>query len=384
MSAETLHKKAMDRAEEAEYAKRQGNLPKYKALLVEAWQLESEAANNYLMKSEFEPTRSVLFRSAASMAVELNEWRSAEQLISAALFGNPPAEIAEELRDFSETVNFRRHLELRGLTLSESEFQMSLSGDGVGFGVALTNLFVERVTDVERLVKRTAERVMQRPFREQGRMKRSIQDDFSLFVSAPRPGSFAVTFQVGSNRQVSLPGEDMGGRVVNEVVDCLEILQDQGETGLTARIEDEAYRRNFLSLARKIAPDGKDVSSVGFTAQTKGHERKFSFTTSRNRIASISPQTLVAYEVSSPSKELVTVSGVLKFADARDESKGIIDLIDDQNHEHTVFVPSGMMSDIVKPMFGERVTIKGFRDKKGIILEDIDNASTDSGYKINN
>jgi hypothetical protein len=46
-----------------------------------------------------EPTRSVLHRSAAALAVECGEAREAERLIAVALAGNPPEEIAEELRD---------------------------------------------------------------------------------------------------------------------------------------------------------------------------------------------------------------------------------------------------------------------------------------------
>jgi hypothetical protein len=46
-----------------------------------------------------EPTRSVLHRSAAALALECSELREAERLIGRALAGNPPEEIANELRD---------------------------------------------------------------------------------------------------------------------------------------------------------------------------------------------------------------------------------------------------------------------------------------------
>ncbi len=47
---------------------------------------------------EAEPTRSVLFRSAAQLAFNYGEIREAEQLLSAALAGNPPGDILLELR----------------------------------------------------------------------------------------------------------------------------------------------------------------------------------------------------------------------------------------------------------------------------------------------
>ena len=48
---------------------------------------------------DLEPTRSVLHRSAATLAVECSELREAEKLIGRALAGNPPDDIANELRD---------------------------------------------------------------------------------------------------------------------------------------------------------------------------------------------------------------------------------------------------------------------------------------------
>jgi hypothetical protein len=48
---------------------------------------------------DFEPTRSILHRSAATIAVECSLLREAERLIGRALSGNPPADIADELRD---------------------------------------------------------------------------------------------------------------------------------------------------------------------------------------------------------------------------------------------------------------------------------------------
>jgi hypothetical protein len=53
-----------------------------------------------------EPTRSVLHRSAPTLALECGALRDAERLIAVALSGDPPAEIAEELRDLLEQVYF--------------------------------------------------------------------------------------------------------------------------------------------------------------------------------------------------------------------------------------------------------------------------------------
>ncbi len=49
-------------------------------------------------------TRSVLYRSAASLAMQCGEFAQAEQLIDAGLQEEPPDESAEELRDLRDQV----------------------------------------------------------------------------------------------------------------------------------------------------------------------------------------------------------------------------------------------------------------------------------------
>jgi len=63
-----------------------------------------------------EPTRSVLHRSAATLALECGALCDPERLIAVALSGDPPAEIAEELRDLLEPVYFGSKKGRRRLT----------------------------------------------------------------------------------------------------------------------------------------------------------------------------------------------------------------------------------------------------------------------------
>jgi hypothetical protein len=63
-----------------------------------AFEKEKEAAWLLFHKLEAEPTRSVLFRSAAQLAFNCGKIREAERLIAAALAGNPPYEILHQLR----------------------------------------------------------------------------------------------------------------------------------------------------------------------------------------------------------------------------------------------------------------------------------------------
>jgi len=93
------HRQAMEKADQAVAAHKAGDLQEASALFREACRLESEAAHALGDKPDAEPTRSVLFRSAASLAVEASQFDYAAYLVACGLEGSPPEEIREELRD---------------------------------------------------------------------------------------------------------------------------------------------------------------------------------------------------------------------------------------------------------------------------------------------
>lgn len=104
MSVADLHERAMQEAELALEARRHGDEIRAGTHFREALSYERRAAAAVAPELEAEPTRSVLHRSAASLAVQCGEYREAERLIAVALSGNPPVEIAEELRDLWQQV----------------------------------------------------------------------------------------------------------------------------------------------------------------------------------------------------------------------------------------------------------------------------------------
>jgi hypothetical protein len=101
-----LHREAMRFVDEADSARRNGNVPVARERLRQAFDHERQAADLVAGDLSREPTRAVLHRSAASLALQCGALREAERLIAAALSGDPPDEIAEELRDLLEQVYF--------------------------------------------------------------------------------------------------------------------------------------------------------------------------------------------------------------------------------------------------------------------------------------
>lgn len=218
-----LHRQALERTDLALAARQKGEAAQALLHFREAYELESNAA--FFLTNDFnaEPTRSVLLRSAASLALDCNLILEAEKLICTALIGQPPLEIAEELRDLLEQVHFQRHLALRGISLSAEELQMSIAGKEIGYGISPAEAFLERVGNTEKLLYRTAERKQQKPYRDRGRPDKALQESLKLFMTAPRAASFAVTFRVGGV-QLSLPGLSLGEQIIDELLDCLDLF----------------------------------------------------------------------------------------------------------------------------------------------------------------
>ena len=221
-----FHDEAMALAEMASVAKLRGELEQAGNLHRQAYDKESKAAELVTRGASLEPTRSILLRSAASLAIDCNEFREAERLIATALSGNPPADIAEELRDLLEQVNFSRHLDLRGIVLESEELQMSIAGRAVSVGMAPSEQLITRIEDARKLILRTVERLLGRPYREGGAPASEVRE-YGLFLSVPRVASFAMTLRVSHPTQ-PFPGFEQqlefvhSANVIEEVMSCLE------------------------------------------------------------------------------------------------------------------------------------------------------------------
>ncbi|MEL6720760.1 MAG: hypothetical protein AAFP82_18800 [Bacteroidota bacterium] len=92
-----LHEQAMLLAEEAFLAKRSKDTANSIDLYKKAYHLEEQAALLMITDYSIEPTRSVLFKGAANLAINAEKYQEAERMIRFALLGNPPSPIEQEL-----------------------------------------------------------------------------------------------------------------------------------------------------------------------------------------------------------------------------------------------------------------------------------------------
>lgn len=85
--------------DEAKVARMRGDEAQSQDFRRQAFETEKEAAEMLVDSHDKEPTRSILFRSAALLALECEEYAEAERLITAGLQGSPPEAVALQLRE---------------------------------------------------------------------------------------------------------------------------------------------------------------------------------------------------------------------------------------------------------------------------------------------
>jgi hypothetical protein len=213
---------------------------------------------------------------------------------------------------------------------------------------------------------RTAERLLQRPFREKGRIPNEIKENFETYYSIHRVASFAITVRVGYRpKSHSLFDEDdIQAAVINEILENVEMVNNHDENRLKDKIVNEDYFFNTLGLIKKLAPGNNEVSVVGLTASKNGTDDSVAFTRTSDEIK-IAP---FVHKTDISNMEDIIVRGQLNYASA---TKGDIRLDADDGISYSISVPKGLLADIVKPYWEQYVTIKGKKQEKIIFFEDL-------------
>lgn len=111
-----LHDQAMELAQLALVARHTGDPQRAAALAGQAYPLEAQAADGVPDDAATEPTRGILYRSAAWLALDAGQPEEAIRLAERGLAGHPPAEIAAELNAALATARLIRRTPTEGDT----------------------------------------------------------------------------------------------------------------------------------------------------------------------------------------------------------------------------------------------------------------------------
>jgi len=366
-----LHNEAMDIAEQAIILRSTGDSSKAVELFKLAFEKEKVVAMS-VVNEDFEPSRSVLFRSAASMAYNAKMYRDAEKMIAIGLAGNPPPQIANDLRDLYENVNFNRHLEVKGVTLGDNQYQLAINGPSIAHGIAKRDEFTKRLDTIKKMTHRTVQRLNKQPFQERGRFPDAQVNMLDLYISSDiRAASFAATIQLGIPVEQNRLFPEIGNErmIIDEIIDGIELVNTKKEMQLKEKFQDIAYFRNFIGLARELAPDGIDINLVGLTAKREKQDKMVAFKRLKQEISPALFTDMKTIPLENQSRTL-EIKGILNFADAK---KNKIKLTTENNKTWNVIVPDGL-GEIVKPYWEEDVIVIGIEQEKNktVVLQSID------------
>ncbi|MCY3936353.1 MAG: hypothetical protein OXG09_10265 [Chloroflexi bacterium] len=356
-----LHERAMEFADKARSARRAKDHDTHDNFIQKAYELEKKAA--LMIKSEeSEPTRSVLHRSAASLAFRCKKYREAEWLIARALSGNPPGEILSELRRLSHKVYFQLRLEEKDLSVSDQEFSMNLDGNEIIEGLAPVDLITHRITKLKKIFWNTIRQTNGMTFGSNTRLR---DQEYTLWVSAMEPGSIDVILKLGISGQMSL--SNMGGfdSIFKRVLTNFDLLNQGEYDQLQDHISDNDYYCNFVALAKEIAPDGDNVVTVNLSALVEGQQRQVNFLRQQQKFNDIPlPDLLGSGNELLTIDETITVRGILQYADSMAADKEVKLRDADSDVTWKIIVPEALMKDVVQPHFDEEVEIVGKRMKR--------------------
>jgi hypothetical protein len=264
MSFMDIHDKAMAIVDKARDAERAGNKAGYVELLRAAYQLERQAASRLDQAPESEPTRTVLFRSASSLAFQAEDYQEACNLAFDGLTGNSPEEYAAELLEIASDAKFRLQLIGQNLQVPNAEITLTVRGPRVSIGLAparQTTLILRRI---EMLLRGRVEKFFKNKLEARGvEWPLGNAKLFDVFMRPIAADEFAVAFQLGLHEQLSLfSTASPGDQIVGDFIRDLQTVFREG--GASAKDD------RFAAAVLRLEPDGKEVTSIEITAMISG------------------------------------------------------------------------------------------------------------------
>ena len=320
---------------------------------MEALRSEVAAARLVPNAEASEPTRSILYQSAASLALQADEFEQAAQLIGEALAGWPTPDTRFELMCLLERVDGK----LRNILLDSNEptsasIAFRLIGSVVSYGAIPASELIQRLESIIEMLSRSAQRMMGLPYRLGGPIRKDA-DVYEPRVHAFSPGSFILEVELAPKDYSQLPliPETTPAEIVSNVLDVLNFVQDGDADGARLLIPDSAYLRNFISNARTIAPDGVDVSAVEVVTLGKQVEL-----TKRAKEIPL-PETMSSMDASNPAPEVPTIlEGRLVMGDISKEDRQLL-AIKNSSGTKRLTAEEGL-EPLVRALFGQQVRAK--------------------------
>lgn len=268
MNIRELHRQAMEQADRAVVAKMHGDTSATVQHITRAFELEAEAASALQSNLSAEPSRSVLFRSAATLARDCGKMDDARRLIYLGLAGNPPKQIEAELLDLLYEIHptHRTHSSFVSKTTSLNNDQiylkLSFSGGVMTDGVLPFQVFKGLVDETYGSVRRIYNPILDQLTGFQ-HSEQALGKLLSIPVYTPEFASLTITIQRPKIDKLALKKETtFDETLVYEAFDdsTRKFVRDVEEIERSARkntvLTDYAHQSSSaLQIISRLAPD---------------------------------------------------------------------------------------------------------------------------------
>lgn len=326
---------------------------------------EYEAESAYLVekKIENEPSRGMLFLGAASLAWNGQDYEQAERLVAEGLSGFPTERVKTDLRKLLDDIKFSMATEKATGQLDEAETEIRLYGNEVGFGRISAHVLIQKIDAIEKIISRTTQRKYGLPF-EKHPKSRDGHPEFNIDIEWAEAGSFGLKIKLSRKRNepISLLQPEAKD-ILSDVISSIELINTGKIEKLKEHINNEDYLVHFISQAKELAPDGKNLSNIGFITQ----DTNISLKNNRKKISTILKENIK--KEFSPEERIQTFRGYLRVSDGlRDEF-----IIKPENTSDDISIKIKVrdaLDELAKKYFGDLV--EATCEKKGKFYHLID------------
>ncbi|WP_143470762.1 hypothetical protein [Neolewinella marina] len=355
----------MDIAEQA-FAIVQQNPTVAAELFEKAYYIERSIADTIEAVEDNEPSRSIFYKSAASLALNAKLFREAEISACLGISGRGDDVELDELRDIFDQVNFERHLYLNGISLENNQFQLSFVGNEVGSGYIKSSELIDRLNIITDLARKEVEKKANKKFNSRGRPGNVVQM-YPLYFSAGMTGSYKIIIQIGNSKNGDLLFGDkyaIENSIITSIIRKIDYINSNNLEALKEEYgKDDPYYDFFVESIKSFAPDGDRIKMIGFTTSINGDEVQTRLTRKRTEIGDVfEMEENLEFDLVEEGT-IVSVIGVLDLSKSR-KTTHIFEIMDEEGRSYKFEASEGELASIVRDNYKDLVKVTG-RRKKG-------------------
>jgi hypothetical protein len=263
-----LHRQSELRASEGDTLAAEGRLNEAQQAYREAAELERQVFDG--IPKERSRTRGIIGVSIASLYYKGAALAEAESYASQYISDSSLPDFArDQLRDILEDIWQERRTIAAQRSTAGQAFLVALRGGQIGYGFTALDTLVLKLEQLDKLIVRTVELMLDRPFRERGPAGRDVQHLCRTTVGALSGGSFQFELKLEVADWIPtlegfVPPTKLitAGQISSQLFNIMDHIVSSEPSTFGIYLSEDRYREVFLQLVRNFAPDGRDIGEI--------------------------------------------------------------------------------------------------------------------------